>query len=314
LNEKRKAASLLFAIAVISTAHYTVGTSRQLSHTEHVVLEALYLVPILASALWFSLWGALIVTAATSTIYYFYVRSVWPNQPMENVRQMTLLVIFWFVGLATGILVHVQEKERLANQAAKERERRESVVRSLSSLSAALRLRDDYTREHSERVSRLSVEIGRRLDLNPERLEQLRLAGLMHDIGKIGIRDDILLKADQLSTEERQNIERHPVMAADILRPIEGAAVIADIVSAHHECPDGSGYPSHLVGSTIPLESRILRVADVYSSLTDHRPYKAGLELDSALSIMREMVPAKIDKEAFELLLQLAKERNPAIL
>lgn len=314
MNEKRKIASLIFAIAVISAAHYTVGTSRHLSHTEHVVLEALYLIPILASALWFSLRGALIVTAATSVIYYLYVRSVWPNQPMENLRQMTLLVIFWFVGLATGILVHVQEKERLANQAAKERARRESVVRSLSSLSAALRLRDDYTREHSERVSRLSVEIGRRLGLNPERLEQLRLAGLMHDIGKIGIRDDILLKADQLSTEERQNIEQHPVMAADILRPIEGAAVIADIVLAHHECPDGSGYPSHLVGARIPLESRILRVADVYSSLTDHRPYKAGLELDSALSIMREMVPAKIDKETFELLLHLIKERNPAIV
>jgi len=172
----------------------------------------------------------------------------------------------------------------------------------LAGLSNALRARDEYTRRHSEQVSRLAQEIGKRFGLPIERLESLRLAGLVHDIGKIGVRDDILLKPSELTAKERAMIERHPVVAAEILRPIRGAKEIAEIVLAHHECPDGSGYPYRRKGEAIPLEAHILRVADVFASRTGGRPYQPAKDHADAMAILDEMAGSKVHRESVRIL------------
>jgi HD-GYP domain-containing protein (c-di-GMP phosphodiesterase class II) len=144
-----------------------------------------------------------------------------------------------------------------------------------------------------------------------------RLASLMHDLGKIGVRDDVLLKADRLTPEERSRIQRHPLLAAEILRPMQGTADIAEIVLAHHECPDGSGYPRGLRGDQIPLEARILRVADVFSALTDARVYKPGMDSSQAIDRMLEMSRTKLDAEAMQALRSVLREpesdRSPGL-
>ncbi len=117
----------------------------------------------------------------------------------------------------------------------------------------------------------------------------------MHDIGKIGVRDDVLFKPDDLTPEERAKVERHPALAAEILRPIHGAEPIAEIVLSHHECPDGSGYPRGLRGEEIPIEARILRAADVFSALTDARPYKASMDDERAIEWMQAAGGTKLD-------------------
>lgn len=314
LNERKnlgkRVAGVIFSVALISAAHFTVGTLGHAGHIEHVVLQTLYVAPIVASALWFGISGALIVVSVISAIHYWYMRSMWPGQPLENANQMAMLAIYWVVGGVTATVVHIQEKQRQAYVRAQMLARREAMVQALHSLSDALRLRDEYTRKHSEDVSQLAVEIGKRLRLSPERLDALRLAGSMHDIGKLGIRDDVLFKSAQLSPAERARIEQHPEMAARILRMIDGAQDIADIVVAHHESPDGSGYPNHLTGNEIPLEAHILRVADVFCSLRDERPYKHAFDVQAALEAMRKMAPAKLDQRSLEALESLVAEHN----
>lgn len=297
---------------LISIAHFTIGTLRHEMHIEHVILQALYVVPIIAGALWFGVRGALAVVIVVSSIYYSYMRVMWPDQPMENTNQLAMLVIYWVVGTVTGVLVQMKENQRQAHLRAQQLARRESMIQALYSLSDALRLRDQYTRKHSERVSSLAVEIGKRRGLGTGELDILRLAALVHDIGKIGIRDDVLFKPAQLSPEERAGIEQHPVTAASILASIEGAKEIADIVLTHHECPDGSGYPNHLTAEQIPVGAHILRVADVFSSLVDSRPYKAGLDSQETLRIMHGLAPSQLDQQSLAILDELVAEGSSA--
>ena len=132
-------------------------------------------------------------------------------------------------------------------------------------------------------------------------------------MGKIGIRDDVLLKPHDLSEEELATIRQHPVIAAEILGPIHGAKEIADIVLAHHECPDGSGYPRGSKGVEIPLEARIVRVADVFSSLIEERPYKHALEVDRAMETIGALAGTKLDVDAARALQQLVDEGAPVL-
>jgi putative nucleotidyltransferase with HDIG domain len=229
-------------------------------------------------------------------------------------------------GRALGTLAIARETEDLftsedvefLNQAAgqvaiaieEELAAREAVAEGISGLLAALRARDEYTEEHSEHVAGLAVEIGARRGLLPDRLELLRLAALMHDLGKIGVRDDVLLKPEELTEEERVRIQRHPEVAADILRPIRGARHIADIVLAHHECPDGSGYPQGRDAAHIPLEAHILHVADVFCSLTESRTYKKAWSEADALAMMKAEAGTKFEAESVRLLEEVIAERH----
>ena len=287
---------------VISLGHFTLARTTHPEHIAHIILGSLYLIPIIASAVWLNLRSCLLVTAVISLAYYGHIRVDWPNQPMENADQMAMIAVYWVMAIVSGTLVQLRERERMRHFAAEQSAEREIVIQGLAGLSNALGARDEYTREHSENVSRLAVRIGQARGLSPDRLDLLRLAALVHDIGKIGVRDDVLLKPHELAPEERRAIERHPIVAAEILRPIRGAKEISDIVLAHHECPDGSGYPYGRKAEAIPVEAHIVRAADVFCSLTEKRPYKAALEAQQALQMMRELAGTKLDAESVRVL------------
>ena len=244
----RRAGLTVFSILLLTAVHFSLGVGAHRLHVLHVIFGGLYLLPIIAASVWFGLPGGIASSGAVSALYLAHILVSWPDQPMENVNQFAMLGVFLLVGAVSGYLVG---RERRAQ--------REIVLDGIASLLNALGLRDKYTREHSERVARLAVAIGKRRRLSGERLEALRLAALMHDVGKIGVHDDILLKPGDLTPGERATIDRHPDLAAEILRPIAGTRRIADIVLAHHECPDGSGYPNALKAVQIPIEAHILR-------------------------------------------------------
>ena len=154
---------------------------------------------------------------------------------------------------------------------------------AIRALAAALDARDPYTAGHSERVSTLSVGIGRVLRLPDEEIEVLRLGALLHDIGKIGISDDVLRKPGPLTDAEFEAIMEHPVVGARILRTIPFLLPHVDIVELHHERPDGLGYPKGLRGDDIPLLARIVHVADAYDAITSARAYREGRSSGEAL-------------------------------
>ena len=307
--QRLKAAVIMVVVATVTAVHFSVARATYELHVIHIVLAGMYVVPIIGAALWFGLRGSLATTALISLAYFIHIRLSWPNQPMVNANQYAMIAVYWVIGCVTGVLVNLEEKERSRRRKAE----REVVIESIAGLSNALNFRDEYTRRHSEHVSQLGAQIGTRLDLSRERLDVIRLAGLVHDIGKIGVRDDVLLKPQELTEKEWTAIRQHPIIAAEILRPIYGAREIASIVLAHHECPDGSGYPRGLKGEEIPIEARVIRVADVFASLVEERPYKPAGSSAQAMDVLDQLAGSKVDGSIVQALRQLVNDGVPVL-
>lgn len=178
-----------------------------------------------------------------------------------------------------------------------------STIRALTS---AIDARDPNTAGHSVRVGQLAVTIGRALGLPESQLQHLEIGGYLHDIGKIGVRDSVLLKADSLTAEERELIENHPRIGLEILAPVELAPEVIAFVSGHHEKLDGTGYPHGWSGEELSIIARIATVADIYDALTTARPYREAMSVDEALEIMsREVAETKLDAHVYATFLGL---------
>jgi HAMP domain-containing protein len=170
-----------------------------------------------------------------------------------------------------------------------------STVRALTS---AIDARDPYTAGHSARVGQLAVMLGEYLDQPESIVQHLEIGGYLHDIGKIGVRDSVLLKPGVLTEHERELIERHPSVGLDILAPVELAPEVIAFVSGHHEKLDGSGYPAGRKGHELGIVARIATVADIYDALTTDRPYRGAMTPDEAVGILRrEGFEGKLDTQ-----------------
>lgn len=174
-------------------------------------------------------------------------------------------------------------------------ELQESLLSFVDSLVAALEARDAYTGTHGTSVSSLAVEVGKRLNLSDHELELLEKAGKLHDIGKIGIPDIILLKPGKLTDEEFKKIEQHPVIGYEILAKHRSMREVAEIVRHHHEWYSGGGYPDGLKGEEIPLLARIVSVCDALHALMSDRPYRPAFSMSKALEILESDTPKKFD-------------------
>src|SRR5438045_2492505 len=161
-------------------------------------------------------------------------------------------------------------------------------VDTIAALAAAVEARDENTRGHNLRVAELAVKIGRAMELPNDTLRTLARAGLLHDVGKIGIPDSILSKPGPLDPQEWVVIKRHPELGQAILSRVDRLRHESEIVIAHHERMDGSGYPHGLRGDQIPLEARILAVADTYDVLISDRPYRKAFDKERGFRILRE--------------------------
>jgi len=164
----------------------------------------------------------------------------------------------------------------MASVAAAEADTEAAYTGAIRALATALDARDAYTAGHSERVSVLSVAIGRRLSLPADDVEVIRLGALLHDIGKIGVPDNVLMKPGKLTESEFQTIKLHPVLGARILQSVPFLKRHLPIVELHHERPDGRGYPKGLRGDDIPLAASIVHVADAYDAMTTARAYRGA--------------------------------------
>ena len=185
---------------------------------------------------------------------------------------------------------------------AAEAETRHAYVGAIRALALALDARDPYTAGHSERVSAVSVAVGRQMKLADDELEILRLGALLHDIGKIGISDAVLRKPGPLTPEEFALIEQHPGVGARILRSVHFLAPHLPIVELHHERPDGQGYPHHLRGDEIPLLARIVHVADAFDAMTSARAYRPARSGAEAVRELWRSAGSQFDAECVQAL------------
>lgn len=176
---------------------------------------------------------------------------------------------------------------------------------TIEALATAIDSRDHYTGGHSYMVTQYSLAIAGKMGFDAERRELIRVAGLLHDIGKIGISDMILNKPGKLTEDEMGVIKAHPILGRMIVESIEALKPVGRIVYHHHEHYDGSGYPEGIKGEDIPLESRILQVADIFHALTSDRIYRPAMPLDKAVAIIREEMGTVIDPGIGEIFLEI---------
>ncbi len=176
---------------------------------------------------------------------------------------------------------------------------------ALSSLVYVMESTSPWTLGHSDRTTRLALEIGRVLGLGQEELQGLRMGGLLHDIGKLALPPEILNKRGPLSPEEMEFVRQHVSVGAEILAPFPSYRSALPIVLQHHERFDGSGYPFGLKGSSIALGARILAVADVYDALTAERPYRGSFEHPEALRFIKERAGSWFDPQVVEAFLEV---------
>jgi hypothetical protein len=175
-------------------------------------------------------------------------------------------------------------------------EMRDMFTQTIGALAAAVDKRDPYTALHSQRVKAIGVDIGRVMKVNGAELEALEWGGLLHDVGKIGVPDAVLLKQDRLNREERMIMNSHPVLGAQIIAPVSKLAAELPIIRHHHEWYNGSGYPDRLIGDEIPKLARILHVADAFEAMTAARPYRmTPLTSEQALNELRKFAGVQFD-------------------
>ncbi|MBI3826805.1 MAG: HD-GYP domain-containing protein [Candidatus Rokubacteria bacterium] len=183
-----------------------------------------------------------------------------------------------------------------------------SIYQALLGLANALEAKDPYTRGHSERVGAWSRHLAVAVGLTPAEAETTAQAGLLHDIGKIGVPEAVLGKRGPLDEREWALMRRHALLGAQIVAPLDFFAAGGLAIRHHHERWDGSGYPDGLTGKEIPLSARLIAVADVFDALTSERPYRAALAQDAALAQLRELAGRGLDADVVAAFVRLVRD------
>ena len=187
---------------------------------------------------------------------------------------------------------------------------RRNLKGTIHALTAVVEMKDPYTAGHQRRVSGLAGVIAKDMGLSDEKIEGVRMAGLIHDIGKLSVPAEILSKPSQLTGTEFDLLKAHPQVAYDILKAIHFPWPVAEIVLQHHERMDGSGYPQGLKGDDILLEARILAVADVVEAMSSHRPYRPVLGIDKAKEEIRKNKGKLYDPDVVASCLRVCSEKS----
>ena len=181
---------------------------------------------------------------------------------------------------------------------------RQMFLSTIQALADAVDAKDPYTHGHTRRVSMYAVAIGRRLRLSARELEDLRMAAILHDVGKIGVPEAILNKPGRLTKEEFDQMKQHPVRGYQIVARIPAMARLTPAILYHHERYDGKGYPEGLAGEEIPLAARILAVADAFDAMTSDRPYRPGMPLDQAVEELKRNRGTQFDPQVVDAMLE----------
>ncbi len=185
-----------------------------------------------------------------------------------------------------------------------------SILEAVYSLAKSIELRDRRTKEHCDRMVDYAEQLARKMGMNDQEVDNVRRAAMLHDIGKLGIPDDILLKPGKLNAEEYEEVKKHPVIGADIISVASFLKDIVPIILGHHEHWDGKGYPRGLKGEEIPLGARIVAAVDVYEAVTSDRPYHKAIPKQEAVQILREGMGTQFDPQVIKVFIDILDKES----
>ena len=210
--------------------------------------------------------------------------------------------------------MHIQSDKRLKEIYDKfsppEKLSRKEYMESIHALINLVESKDPYTKRHAVKVSANAGGLARYIGLPERDVEGIKIAGVLHDIGKLGVRSSILLKNSSLTKEEYNEVRKHAQIGADIVKPLKFLDEVISIIKHHHENYDGTGYPDSLKKEEIPLGARVLSVADVYDALTSERAYRKAFSSEEALEIMKKESGKKYDPKILEAFLDYLSHKK----
>jgi len=314
----------LFNHAALMTSAVAAGmvfdlTLRAIGGSQNDAGAVIAFIGLLAAGVVYYLISAALAVAAVSLRTGVSARTVWAKDIGAIAPNLIGLVpLGWLMAQiftlpndvgwwATALFVVPLITTRVAYQ--RYVETRELFEQTIGALANAVDARDKYTRGHSGRVSRIAEAMCRVMNLPETEIETIKWAGLLHDVGKIGVRDNILLKEGPLDKEERYLMNQHPTIGAEIVAPARQLVREAPLILTHHEWFNGSGYPGGVEALDIPLGARILGVADAYEAMTSARPYrKTPLSHEIAISELRKYSGIQFDPQVVPILIGLPHE------
>lgn len=288
-------------VVAAAALHVAVPVGPHAWHWLHLLGGKLYYVPILLAAGWFGARATAWTTVAVTVLSTVHILRGWAGFPMIQAEQAAEIATFWLVAVVSAGLFG-RERRALAGV-------RQAHEETLAALAAPLELRERYTAGHSRRVRDYSLLVARELGWGESSsLEQLARGALLHDIGKIGIPDAILLKQTPLGEEEREFMRRHPEMGASLLGDAGWLRETRELILAHHERYDGTGYPRGLAGEAIPQPARMFAVADAFDALTTDRPYHKALSWQEAAGLIAQARGSQFDPDVADAFLRIPFE------
>ena len=299
--ERRRFQWLAATTLLAAGLHVATPAGPHSWHWLHLVAQQLYYVPILMAAAWFGMRVTLGTTAAVSALSVVHVLKDWAGLPMVQAEELAQLAGFWVIAPVSAALFgrerRALEQVRLAHE------------ETLGALASSLELRERYTGGHSRRVRDYALLLADEMAIRDAGFRaSLAQGALLHDVGKIGIPDDILLKPAPLEDGERAVMRRHPEMGASLVGDIVWLRPARELIRAHHERYDGSGYPRGLSGAAIPLAARIFAVADAFDALTTDRPYHDALSWREAARIVARGRASQFDPDVADAFVRIPFE------
>ncbi len=298
---RNKIMFLVCVIGIIALLHYLTPTEPHAFHKLHIILRKLYFLPPVMAAAWFGLRGACLTALAVSVLFILHAFLDWPGNYMEQANQLGELAGFWVAGLIPGWLFDRQRSLLVDLANANE----ETII----GLVSALDLREHNTRMHSQRVREYTELITARFKIDEKMKREIGFGALLHDVGKIAVPDQILLKPGKLTDQEWGEMRKHPEAGYSIVKRIGFLKNAAEIVYSHHEQFDGNGYPRGLKGESIPLGARMFMVADVYDALTSERPYHSQMSYEEAAAEIRRLSGSHFDPVVVDTFMTITHEQ-----
>jgi HD-GYP domain-containing protein (c-di-GMP phosphodiesterase class II) len=297
----RRVGIVVASVSIVSVAHFATPPGLDAWHWLHILFQKLFYLPILMAAAWFGFRGAFLTVTSVSLLFGAHILLDWKGYTMTQAGQVGEIASFWIIMVTSSFLFR-RERKALEETAEAHRE-------TIETLASSLDLRERETGLHSKRVQAYALCLADRMGLkDPWVRESLEMGALLHDVGKIGVPDAVLLKKGELSEEERDVVRRHPGFGASLLGRIPFLSGAREVVRSHHERYDGSGYPGGLKGESIPIGGRIFAVVDVFDALTTARPYRSADGYRQATAWIADQRGVSFDPGAVDAFLRIPYE------
>ena len=285
---------IIVAIILASMIIFIFYTSKEMDTIYYYAYTRLLYIPVIIAALKFNLKVSIIITTIVSGLEFLNIYFM-VNTQAKFITFAISIPVYYFIAFSINYFKIEVKRLKISLD-----EIHNNLKEMEDSLITALEAKDIYTQGHSKRVYKLVSNIVDKMELNENEAEKIKTAAKLHDIGKIGINDDILNKPTKLTEEEFAVIMDHPVMGYEIIKKIKAMGDIAKIIRHHHERYDGNGYPDGLKGENIPLGSRIIAIADSFDAMTSKRAYRNSFTMAQAIEELRKNAGKQFDPALVE--------------